>query len=308
MRHIKKITRYLIIIIICFYTAKMVNAQEQIGWVLSKSSGKAELITDGLQPIELVKGAPIYNGYTLSTKNKCLLKIQFEDESIITVNENTEMLIQRKKENMVQPFVNKNTNFSFDFAMKRGETRFHITKRKMAKQYLLKSNKLFKAVTVKTPTVCIGVRGSEYSVKIVEKTSILAFIPGVAQAERTEVITYDDTRLLLYQLDSNGEYLYKIHMNANMMYSIEKDQTPKEISVENKVQELITMLNNERRYQLFSKYTDQILYKQLEELAIDESIEQPNRIIDIQTETSDSERENRVKKLPLYPDPPSNSP
>jgi len=320
MKNITTLTRYLIVIIICFISIQSVYSQEQIGWVLSKTSGKAELKMDGMAPIDIVKGSPLYSGYTLCTID-CLLKIQLEDESVITVNKDTEMLIQRNKETLASAIDNKNVALQFDFAMKKGESRFQITKRRkisglqttknaQSGQYLTKSNKLFKNITVKTPTVLIGIRGSDFSVKFVESSSKMVSGRIVAQAERTEVLSYDKTYLVLFQLDYKGERIEtsRKEMGPNELFYIIRGEEPAQQLIAETIQKLITMTSVERRYQVYKQYTEKKLHTQLDATAVEEIIEVSERVIDTQEETNDSQREDRVKKLPLYQKPPSHSP
>jgi hypothetical protein len=320
MKHIKALRRYLIVIIFCFFTVQTVHAQEQIGWVISKTSGKAEQKIDGMAPIEIVKGSPLYSGYTICTID-CLLKVQLEDESVITINEDTEMLIQRNKETLDRPIENKNIALKFDFAMNKGESRFQITKRNQMKSiqttqnngsspYLMKSNKLYKNITVKTPSVLIGIRGSDFSVKIIESTSKMVAGRVVAQPERTEVLSYEDTYLELYQLDHKGDHITtsRTEMGPNELFYIIQGEVPVQQKIGERIQDLIVAATVERRYQINKHYTDKKMHTELDATEVDETIEDPDRVIDTQEETNDTQREDRVKKLPIYPHPPSHSP
>jgi hypothetical protein len=287
---------------------------DEMGMIISLTGTPYLIEKNDPARIYVREGVHIYKGQTLFTDNKSYVIVQLEDESIITMNKNSQMTFDKEE--------NPQT-LDFNLVLRKGQSRFQVSKRKSLNNYRKSINyKKFKDFTVKTPTAYVGVRGSDFSVKSEEK-GLSDFDREKNKKEITEVIAYADTSFELFSLSDDGEIIekYKTIVTSNKIFWVEKNKPPEEKNWDEIASE-IAMHRDEIRYQLFSSYKGIGIQEKIEteleipeiplselevleedqiETTLDEQSDTEGNIIDQESEVRDIDREDRIQKLPGFP-------
>lgn len=165
-----------ILTLLCILLTQLVFADENLIATVLIAKGQIEVYKDGkLTHKNLQSGDELFPHEIIKTGNKSILKIQFHDKTTITLTPNTELRLEKIKEN--SPSL---------IQLLSGKLRAQVQKKKE------NGHSLF----IKTPTASLGVRGTDFELIFNNQnriTSALTFKGELALINSKEAVHFDST-------------------------------------------------------------------------------------------------------------------
>jgi hypothetical protein len=199
-----------------------------IGQVLLLSGMAFKVSSDGEVPID--KGSKLQRGDRIKTSKDSMVKIQMADDTIMALGSNSELSFQQ-----------------FDFKSKEErKSILEVISGKFRALFVHKSKE--GDITLKTPTMALGIRGTEFLLNTLrlpsgEQVDQLAVVEGLVAAK--------NLKAQKDQLISAGSYWYGI--------SDAQGQIQKEGKLEldnNKIKELNPQIDQEKQFAPFLDFVD----------------------------------------------------
>lgn len=145
------VIRYVLALIVACYSLVAVADENVIGYV--KNVKGDAMIINGIQQIKADVGTPVLVGNKLKTGSNGSMGVTFKDNTVMSFGPNTELTVDE-----------------YLYSPNKGKLKLGATMAKGTLAYLSGAIAKIKpdAVSVKTPTGTIGVRGTHFVVKVEE--------------------------------------------------------------------------------------------------------------------------------------------